>query len=454
MAPGTATSHDSILIWNRRGTQLRSEIRARAQALARALPDAGPVINLCADRATFLSALLAALMRRCPTVLPPSRAPEVVQRLYARHPGALVVVDAPDPEIDLPQVPVPAEGCRGPGLPWIEPPADQPAVVVFTSGTTGAFEAHPKTWGQLVTGTRQSAARLGIRPDLGIVGTVPPQHMYGLETTVLYPLVFACSVHGRRPLFPADVADALAEVASPERLLVTTPIHLQRLIAYPDPIPAIRLVLSATAPLSPDLARVAEARLGAPVREIYGCTEGGSLATRRTVHETWRWLDGVELITDPSHPMVTGRHLAGPTPLADELETMPDGTFRIVGRKADHVGVAGKRASLGDLNHRLLEIPGVIDGTFIAPSESDTPPTARLAALYVSDHLEPRDVLTELARRIDPAFLPRPLRRVPCLPRSDLGKLQRSALCDLLQTRPDASRSTVSMARVLMGEVP
>src|SRR5690606_20429038 len=77
-------------------------------------------------------------------------------------------------------------------------PADRLAAIAFTSGSTGAPTAHRKSWGALVRGAQGEALTLGLR-DPGetarssaqattLVATVPAQHMYGLESSVLLPL--------------------------------------------------------------------------------------------------------------------------------------------------------------------------------------------------------------------------------------------------------------------------
>src|ERR1044072_5146054 len=90
---------------------------------------------------------------------------------------------------------------------------------------------------------------------------------------------------GRPP--PADTRGERAPLPRP-RSLVTTPIHLRVLLGEPDELPSVDLVLCATAPLAPQLAATAEARFGAPLHEIYGCTEagpGGHPAPRATDRE-------------------------------------------------------------------------------------------------------------------------------------------------------------------------
>ena len=88
-------------------------------------------------------------------------------------------------------------------------------------------------------------------------------------------LLNGCAMDCGRPLFPADVKAALEGVPAP-RCLVTTPLHLKALIASPVAYPPISLLMSATAPLSIDLAKQAESRLGARIFEIYGCTKSAT----------------------------------------------------------------------------------------------------------------------------------------------------------------------------------
>ena len=71
-----------------------------------------------------------------------------------------------------------------------------------------------------------------------------------------------------------DVAQALHELPAP-RVLVTTPVHLRALIESATVLPALQFVLSATAPLTEQLAGACESAWGAPVLEIYGSTETG-----------------------------------------------------------------------------------------------------------------------------------------------------------------------------------
>ena len=115
------------------------------------------------------------------------------------------------------------------------------------------------------------------------------------------------------------------------------------------------------------------------------------------------------------------------------VETQDDGRFQLRGRQADLLEIAGKRASLGDLTRRLLAIPGVVDGVMLQLDARDDRGVSRVAALAVAPTLDEAAILRALRESIDPVFLPRPLKCVPALPRSETGKLPRAALLDLLQ---------------------
>jgi acyl-coenzyme A synthetase/AMP-(fatty) acid ligase len=95
---------------------------------------------------------------------------------------------------------------------------------------------------------------------------------------------------------------------------------------------------------------------------------------------------------------------------------------------ADLVKLGGRRASLGELNRILTEVPGVEDGVFVAPADIESNPAARLSAYVVAPKLTAEDILAALREKIEAVFLPRPIFLVPALPRNALGKLPQAAL--------------------------
>jgi acyl-coenzyme A synthetase/AMP-(fatty) acid ligase len=402
---------------------------ARAAA---ALPATGHMLNLCSDRYRFAVALLAALARGHATLLPPATTPNLVRAMRAFAPDAYFVSDAPGAGIDLPRVVLPSDPQAGDAAQAPSVAASQVAAIVFTSGSTGEPQPHEKRWGALVRNVSAEAARLGIAgAGHAILGTVPPQHMFGLESTVLLPLVSGAALTAERPFFPAEI-DAAIGALPPARTLFTTPFHLRNWLAGGQAARLERIV-SATAPLSARLAQEVEARTGATLLEIYGCTETGQLATRRpTLSPDWEAYDGVRLQSDGETVIASGGHIESPTALADLIEVGADGRhFRLLGRSADMVNIAGKRNSLGYLDHQLTAIDGVVDGAFFIPDEDAEDGVTRLMAFAVAPGLTAAEILAGLRARIDPVFLPRPLLLVESLPRRPTGKLPREALLEL-----------------------
>jgi acyl-coenzyme A synthetase/AMP-(fatty) acid ligase len=401
-----------------------------ARGVAAALPDRQHVLNLCADRYRFAVGFAAALLRRQVSLLPPNVTPDLLERLIARYPDLYCLSDtaARSGLLETVSFPDAAGSGQAPSLiPVI--PESQAAVVVFTSGSTGEPEPYGKSWGSLVRSALAEVERLDMRARAGltVLGTVPPQHSYGLESTVLMVMQGGLALHARRPLLPADIRAGLAALPRP-RALVTTPVHLRALLAEADALPPADFLLCATAPLSPQLAAQAEARFGAPLHEIYGCTESGGIASRRTVQgNEWRAMSGVTLRADGRGTWVKGGHVESEVMLADVIELRGRGRFLLHGRTADLVNIAGKRTSLAHLNYHLNSIEGVRDGAFVVP-EQEGEAVTRLTAYVVAPGLTSAALLAALRQRIDAAFLPRPLHFVDALPRNETGKLPQLAL--------------------------
>ncbi|MDR5823739.1 AMP-binding protein [Caballeronia sp. LZ043] len=437
-------SPDQTLAWRDGAPVSVRAFLADVRRVAAALPEGGHVFNVCADRYRFTVSLCATLLSGRISLLPSTHTPEMVRALASFAPDAFCLHDSDDCAIDLPRMrypedAAPCDGADDPDVPMIG--GARVAAYVFTSGSTGAPVPHRKTWGFLVKNVRAAAARLGLLggAPATLVGTVPPQHMYGFESTVLLALLGGLAFSNRQPFYPVDIRAELAAVPEP-RVLVSSPIHLRALFANEAPLPPAALVLSATAPLSEKLALDAEARLAAPLMEIYGSTETGQIATRRTSRgAAWELFPDVTLTpradeTGDTTMWASGGHVETPVPMGDALELIDGAFFLLHGRRADLINIAGKRTSLAYLNHQLNAIPGVIDGVFHMPDDThaDDEPVRRLMALVVAPELDAAELQRALRERIDAAFMPRPLLFFDSLPRNATGKLPRDVLTRLV----------------------
>ena len=411
---------------------------ADAQSLAASLPPGAPVLNACADRYRFAVGLCATILAGQRSLLPPTHTPEFIRQLRAGDPAAVCLTDQSDCPIELPLLHYP-EVRAARARDWLVPliPEAQCVADVYTSGSTGLPVPHRKRFGALVRCVQTEALRLGLDGSQrrAVLATVPPQHMYGLETSVLLSLHSGDAFCAERPFYPTDICSTLAALPAP-RVLVSTPVHLRALLAANLPLPAVERIVSATAPLPLALAQEVEQRFGAPLFEIYGSTESGQIADRRpTQSRAWHLFTGVVLAARDQRVWAAGGHIETEVALGDSIESIDDRHFLLGDRLQDVVNIAGKRNSIAYLNHQLLAIPGVLDGAFFQPTEASDSAigVARLCALVVAPGLDAAAVLRALRERIDPVFLPRPLLLVPSLRRNSTGKLPVHTLRALLE---------------------
>ena len=437
-----------VLCWRKGVSVSLRRFLADVDRIAATFPSGGHVLNACSDRYRFAVGLGAAMVAGKVSVLPANLTADTVRRMREFRADLFCLTDGELSALDLPGTLYrEASGTDDAGavatVPEFE--ADRTAAWLFTSGSTGEPVPHRKTWGSLVRSVSIEANRMGLMGTNSVlVATVPPQHAYGLESSVLLALHGGIAFSSARPFYPVDICAALAEVPRP-RALVSTPFHLRLLLDSGADVPGIDLVVSATAPLPVALAREVEQRFGAPLLEIFGSTDTGQIASRRPLHSAhWQLFDDVRLQPEEGRTLASGGHVGDPVVLHDVVELVGDEHFRLLGRSADLVNVAGKRSSMAFLTHQLTTIPGVVDGAYFLPDDAEGAlGVTRLAAVVVAPTLDATQLRQALRTRVDPAFLPRPLVFVDALPRNDTGKMTRAALRQLIVSR----RSTARQAR-------
>jgi len=243
--------------------------------------------------------------------------------------------------------------------------SEQRVMIGFTSGRAAASRRQfPKTLHNITGSNARNAQaiRLALHvstdaPGPWIVATVPPQHMYGMELSILLPLLSGMAVHSGRPLFPADIAQALEEVPPP-RVLVSTPVHLRAMVASGHAFPRTEIIISATAPMDAQLARDVERVMHGELLEMFGSTETCVFARRRTaVEDAWQLYPGVTLVPHAAGTSVNAPWFTAPTPLQDFVDLQGDDRLSCEDVTPISLKSLGKRASLADLTRRVLAIP-------------------------------------------------------------------------------------------------
>ena len=403
-----------------------SEFLAHVNALADVLPQRSYAINLCGNRYRFLVAFAAIIVRGQCNLLPSNKNQATQRNIADGYRDSYIIHDGLEPASGVQAFEFPKRlnvsvGVTSPpAIPW-----DQVCAISFTSGSSGESKANVKTWRMLYHGMRVDSRYYldDRRTAQSLLATVPAQHMYGLETSIMMPLCTNVCVADGQPLFPEDIRSALARMPAP-RILVTTPVHIRALENSNLEFPEVGLILSATAYLDQTMAKRIESRLGGRLREIYGCSEVGSIAHRRTTQsDLWEAFDVFHFSRSASQVVVGASHLPETVILQDILEFSSDRCFRLLGRSEDMVNIAGKRGSLFELNCLLLATPGVVDGIIFEPPTEDT--MGRLAALVVAPELSSREAMANIRAHVDPVFIPRRVIFVDSLPRSETGKLPR-----------------------------
>jgi acyl-CoA synthetase (AMP-forming)/AMP-acid ligase II len=399
------------------------------------------------DSIEFAGALLGAWQAGKTIYLPADTLPATCTALQQHVDGYLG-------EFDLQWAPlVPEKNDDVPGAGGFRRlPPDFAALVVHTSGSTGAAQAIPKFLRQLAdeiaTLENLFGARLG---TADIVATVSHQHIYGLLFKVLWPLSAGRAIHAHSFSYPEELASVLA---SHKCTLISSPAHLKRLPDIPiweNATQRLHAIFSSGGPLPLEVARDAERLLNQAPIEVYGSSETGGVAWRQRnaqSDDSWSPLTGVEwrIALELGVLEVRSPHLPDPDwfQLSDRAQPAEDNRFVLQGRADRIVKIEEKRISLDAIESRLLASTlvsdlrvMVLDGkrqriaAFAALSPEGRTQLARTGKLAFTRFL--RDWLNHSVERV---ALPRVWRFPDALPVNAQGKTTHAELLALLDEIP------------------
>ncbi|MFL6671938.1 MAG: AMP-binding protein [Massilia sp.] len=351
-----------------------------------------------------------------------------------------------------PQHPAANDACT---LAWITPDADFAALVVHTSGSTGAPKAIPKRMAQLTSEVGNLEAQFG-RGLVGaeVIATVSHQHIYGLLFKVLWPLAAGRAVHARSLDYPEAMAQALAVRPC---VLVASPAHLKRLPEHLDWRGAagrLRAVFSSGGVLPPETALHARALLGRAPVEVYGSSETGGIAWRQRgfgADDSWLALPGVAWRLGEDELLEVRSPHAGDDWLrmADRGAAADGGRFLLLGRSDRIVKIEEKRVSLDAIEAALTGSGLALEARVIACPEG--PGRRQVLAAFVVPAPAARAMLEQdgkaalngrlrelLAATVERVALPRRWRYLERMPLNAQGKTTYAGLLALLDAQPMA----------------
>ncbi len=193
---------------------------------------------------------------------------EIEERLAATAPS-LVVRDTDDDGI---RAPAPAD-------PVPRAPSD-PAVLLFTSGTSGVSKVAVLTHGSIAAAARNAAEAFAFGPGDVVLGAAPLSHVLGQATGLVATLATGGTLALVERFDPVDTLELMTRTGT--SVLLGDPtmgIALCEAAGTAVSLPPLRLAHLGGAPLPVEVTRGVEAVFGADVCEGYGLTEISGIAT-------------------------------------------------------------------------------------------------------------------------------------------------------------------------------
>ncbi|MFF4415870.1 class I adenylate-forming enzyme family protein [Streptosporangium sp. NPDC001559] len=341
---------------------------------------------------------------------------------------------------DLPRTPQSdMSGTTAPDISEISP--DQPAAVIFTSGTTARPRGVVHTRGSLAAGLELFREAFPLGPG-DVVHT--DQLMLGLPA-LLAGATWSLPGGG-------DLAEELAARRATHTFAV--PVHLDRLLRRTPRLPeTLRYLLLGAAPAPAGVLRRA-VESGPRVLSVYAMTEALPIAIasaeEKLAHSGGDLLGaplpGVGVrIADDGELFVSGPHLAqrylGEEPLTEiatgDLARVEDGRLVLLGRKKDMILRDGVNIYPGLYEPAIAALPGVAEAAVVGIADAETGDEEVVLAVVPAEGYDETLLRKALPEIVDALAIPTRIETIDAFPRSGRAdKLDRAALRELVARRP------------------
>ena len=327
------------------------------------------------------------------------------------------------------------------------PARDGRRLLKLTSGSTGVPRALAFTDAQMLADGRQVCRGMEIAAGDVNLGLIPFGHSYGLGNLVLPLLLQGTPIVCGLPALPHAIAEVIARWRP--TVFPAVPAIL-RALAESDvtaaQLQSLRTVISAGAPLAPEIAEAFRAKFGKKIHSFYGSSETGGITydrtgdAARTGRSVGTPLPGVRLafgrggrftVESPAVFTLGNRRCSdagnGVHRPADIGAFNAEGELVLRGRAGRFVKIAGRRLNLAEVEHALKRLPGVRDALVVPhPARADA-----LAAAVASDRAA-SELREALRGQLASWKIPKKLIVLPAFPLTARGKTDSARLRGLL----------------------
>ena len=299
----------------------------------------------------------------------------------------------------LPRVPPAAITPRFPGV-----SADDVAVLLYTSGTSGLPKGVLLTYGNLQSDADLAISTVHLQSQHIFLGVIPLFHSFGILAMMIAPLQLGATIVYLGRFSPVGALKAIREHKA--SLMFGTPSMFGAILrlkdAGPDDFRHMYALISGAEPLPATLREAFRQRFGTPILEGYGLSETSPAVALNTPHvqkagSVGKPLPGVhvKITDDDGKPLPTGQvgeiWLKGPMimkgyhNLPEETSNVltadgyfktgdlgkvdEDGFLHITGRKKEMIIVAGEKAFPREIEDVLMRHPGVAEAAVVGKKD-------------------------------------------------------------------------------------
>jgi acyl-coenzyme A synthetase/AMP-(fatty) acid ligase len=419
------------------------DVFALAAGLKKTLARRGTenIICLCtANKAVTAACVLASLAGACKLILPHAFSAHTLAEMYDATGFNFAIADHPEEMPAGVEIITPLPAALENINPELIRDPDKPFLSLFTGGSTGK----PKIWSKSPRNLLAEAFYLKNKFSLSdkdlFIATVPPYHIYGLLFSVLVPFVAHARVLPDIYTFPQEIISTINKHKA--SVLVSVPIHYRVLKVDSLSVPSLKVTFSSAGALDRSDGLHFYKKTGLGITEIYGSTETGGIASRNIREQTdswkafevvsWKLKDGrLSVKSDFTSPEMK-RDIDGFCLTGDEAREEKKTSFVLMGRADGVVKVAGKRVDLLDVQNKIKKLPTVSDA-FVLAMPTDKGRESVIAAVIACDLTETH-LKKLLMDMLEPYAVPRRVKIVSSIARTDTGKIDRRRIEKLFHT--------------------